>query len=373
MIPPRERRDLSLMTAVLFLGVLLMLAAGQAAIRLPATWQAQADIGSNLDPNAAYTTSLATLQFAPLRVEILTPPAWYESFLTPQPSNGSEPTIVPIFTFPATTSPRLTSSPLPTTLTPALPTFTATLMMTATLTPSPTRTLFVPTLTFTPTATPRPPTPTFTATRTATPTLTLTPTNTLTPTASQTLTPSPTETPTDTLTPSPTETPTLTLTPSATLTPSETPTPTATPLYPNINFGLPDGQWSTIPDGQSVIFYLATPITGHGDTGWDFVYYERENPPGAISMDFVHIDLSEDGSNWTTVFYYGGGQYSNSNIASYPENDNQSIPTSNLINGTGVGIDIYRLGLSGNYRYLRIISPGGGANDGCDVDAIQIY
>lgn len=377
MIPPRERRDLGLVTLVLCVGVALMLLAGQAAIRLPSVWQVQADIGSNLDPNTAYAAALATLQFGPLRPEILTPPAWYSSLLTPQNGNRGAPTIVPVITLLPSTLRTATNTTIP--AGPVLPTSTATFALTSTptATSTQTRTPLFPTATFTPTAALPP--PTNTPTRTCTPTRTLTPTLTSTFTTTPTLTSSPTltltatYTPTDTLTPSPTETPTFTLTPSPTSTPSETPSPTATPLYPNINIGPPDGQWNTIPDGGSVILYLSTPITSHGNDSWDFVYYERENPRYYVSMDFVRIDISEDGSTWHTVFYYGGSEYANSNIATYPQEDNHRIPTSALINNTGVGIDIYRLGLTGNYYYIRIVSPRGGAGDGCDVDAIQVY
>ncbi len=385
MIPPRERRDLALIALVLIFGVILMMFAGRIAIRLPATWQVQADMGSSLDPNATAGPLQATLQFGPLRPEILTPPAWYGSILTPQSGPAGKVTVVPVFTLPAITPGPVTITVTPTSFVTAtftaVPSLTPTSTATATLTA--TRTPFFPAPTFTPTNTPRPPTAIFTATRTftstptstatATYTFTPTPTPTSTPTATHTFTPTPTFTatptftPTETLTPSPTETPTFTPTPSY------TPTPTNTPLYPNINIGLPDGQYNTIPDGGSVTFYLSTPITGHGDDGWDFVYYERENPAGYISMDFVRIEISEDGSTWYTALYYGGGQYSNSNIAGYSEADNQQIPTGALINTTGVGIDIYQLGLNGTYSYIRIVSPVGGAGDGCDVDAIQIY
>jgi hypothetical protein len=155
--------------------------------------------------------------------------------------------------------------------------------------------------------------------------------------------------------------------------------------FPNINIGVPDGGVSTINDGYSWTSWLPTPITSHGDTGWDFVYYELGAGIG-INMDFVRIDLSPDGSTWYTVFYYGGGQYHNSNIDAYVdangETDNLPIPAATLIttNGhsTGVGIDIYAL-VSAllipdvPYNYIRITAPVGGSGDGCDVDAIQIY
>lgn len=95
-------------------------------------------------------------------------------------------------------------------------------------------------------------------------------------------------------------------------------------------------------------------------------------------MDMVIIQISEDGSNWHTVFYWGNGiadtnSNLNINIIGGSEDDNRDIASSWLINGTGVGIDIDALGLSDTYPYLRITAPSGGAGDGCDVDAIQIY
>jgi plastocyanin len=144
-----------------------------------------------------------------------------------------------------------------------------------------------------------------------------------------------------------------------------------------INIGAGDGYWTTIGDGGSLTLPLASPISAHGDTGWDFVYYERAAGSG-INMDFVIIQLSPDsGATWYTVFDYGGSFYANSNIAAYPQADNQDIPASALIGSTGVGIDLYALTSASlipdvPYNTIRILSPIGGAGDGCDVDAIQI-
>jgi plastocyanin len=144
-----------------------------------------------------------------------------------------------------------------------------------------------------------------------------------------------------------------------------------------VNIGTGDGFWTTLGDGGSMTIALASPITAHGDTGWDFVYYERAAGSG-INMDFVILQLSPDsGGTWYTVFNYGGGQYANSNIAAYPEVDNQDIPVSALVGSTGVGIDLYALTSTSlipdvPYDTIRILSPVGGDGDGCDVDAIQI-
>ena len=107
---------------------------------------------------------------------------------------------------------------------------------------------------------------------------------------------------------------------------------------------------------------------------WDLVYYEHAAGSG-ILMDFVTLQASEDGSSWITIFAYGGGAYGNSSLAGCPEVDNIDIPATcgSLIGGTGVGIDVDAVLPSGGYFYLRILSPSGGAGDGSDVDAIEIY
>ncbi len=148
--------------------------------------------------------------------------------------------------------------------------------------------------------------------------------------------------------------------------------------YSNIEIGPGDYDWSTIPDGGSLVIGLTTPIRPHGNSGWDLVYYERPAGSG-ILMDYVTLEISADGSpgSWITLFAYGGGLYANSLIAPCPQGDNTDIPAAcpsvTLIGGTGVGIDVDAIVASGSYYYIRIISPAGGAGDGCDVDAIEIY
>ncbi len=148
--------------------------------------------------------------------------------------------------------------------------------------------------------------------------------------------------------------------------------------YPNVEIGPGDYDWSTIPDGGSLVLGLTTPIRPHGNSGWDLVYYERAAGSG-ILMDFVTIEISVDGSpgSWITIFAYGGGLYWNSLIAPCPQADNTDIPAAcpsvTLIGGTGVGIDVDAIVASGSYYYIRITSPVGGAGDGCDVDAIEVY
>jgi len=144
----------------------------------------------------------------------------------------------------------------------------------------------------------------------------------------------------------------------------------------DINFGPGDGICTTISTGNSIDINLgSTPITLHGDDGWDFIYYERAAHPG-IQMDFVTLQISADNTTWYTVFAYGSSAYGNSSIAGYPQSDNELIPLSGLLGSpvqTGIGIDIDRLGIPDEvYQFLRIISPLGDSGDGCDVDAIQV-
>jgi hypothetical protein len=135
---------------------------------------------------------------------------------------------------------------------------------------------------------------------------------------------------------------------------------------------LPDGSISSPADGSTLTFNLSTPITDHGDAGYDFVYYE--NPAGSgILMDQVIIQVSQDGSSWTTVFNWGDNAAdTNSNLnMGGAEADNTDISSGLLINGTGVGIDVSPW--PGSYSYLRIIAPSNGGGDGIDIDAIEIY
>jgi hypothetical protein len=117
--------------------------------------------------------------------------------------------------------------------------------------------------------------------------------------------------------------------------------------------------------------------------GYDLVYYERENPPGMISMNWVIVDVSTSpGGPWTTVFNWGDNIIdSNTNIgvAGYGatgEADNQQIPLSVLYGSgafkTGVEIDINGLVPPGVYHWVRISSPAGVNHDPAEVDAIEV-
>lgn len=310
-------------------------------------------------------------------------------------------TVVPRPFWPATTPPsvrptrtpgptlvavRPTSTPMPSSTTPVASTPTAMPQPSATRPPTITATRYqLPTRTSTsapaatdtpiPAPTHRPPTRT---PRPDTPTYTPTPTNTASPT--------PTHTSTATSTPTPTETATSTSTPTST--PTGTPTPSTPPCSGNLppgepNIGLPNGVVAEIPCGGYLdldLDNLGVPrITSH--PGYDFVYYERAACSG-ICLDWVQVDLCGDPcTGWFTVFNWGDGiPDTNTNVAGYAtdadgELDNEAIPASALLNGTGITIDVDRAmpGPPGGYRYIRIWSPiNWPDNDGAEVDSIDI-
>lgn len=93
-------------------------------------------------------------------------------------------------------------------------------------------------------------------------------------------------------------------------------------------------------------------------------------------MDFVIVQISTDGNDpWYTVLDWGGDVYTNTSLNGFPETDNSPIPWNVLVNMTGVGIDIDAASLGippGDYYYVRIISPTGDSDNGCDVDTIQV-
>jgi hypothetical protein len=68
---------------------------------------------------------------------------------------------------------------------------------------------------------------------------------------------------------------------------------------------------------------------------------------------------------------------SNTNVASYAaggEDDNEPILAGDLLNNSGITVDVDPFGFpSGGYRYIRIWSPiNWPNNDGAEVDAIEI-
>jgi hypothetical protein len=77
----RERRDWGLLIFIVPLGILLMIIAGQIAIRVMPHWSVNAGMQSRLDPNSASSQPISLFQ--PILPQILTPMAWAESYLTP--------------------------------------------------------------------------------------------------------------------------------------------------------------------------------------------------------------------------------------------------------------------------------------------------
>jgi hypothetical protein len=339
----RDRRDWSLLIFIVPLGILLMIIAGQIAMRVVPQWRLNTGMGSNLDLETESGRSNGPRPvFDPL---IFTPFPWWDTFLTPSGDGVSFPPFVVIEPFSTSSSPT------------SMPTVTATeIIPTMTVQPSPT--LYIP-----------PPN-----TPTKKPSEQNTPTNPPVPSAMPTEIPSeiPTEIP-------PTATPTGS---SSTLDPS-----LMIPPPPEIGIGPPDGYIGTIIPGRYTVIDLgSTPIivVGYGnDYDYDLVYYESEfgNLGVEIQLDNVILGISiyPDGQIYYEIFNWGNGVVDyNSNVWDVlPEIDNQKIPMSDLYPypGTGILIDVDNAPSApppGNYRYLVIISPLGGDGDWTEVDSIEI-
>ncbi len=368
-VSEREKRDMSLLAAIVLLGILLMFIAGQFAIRLLPRWSVPSDMGSKIDPNSGLI-NISQAGLAPLRPEILTPPAWQNSFLTPLAEFGPLNEVPVVIIAPATAGPTraATSEPQPTQVQDAP---SATPVLTPTPFPTNTLVLVFPTWTFTPSL------PVATSTRTSTPTATATPTATFTPTATATSTGTPTDTPTATATATATFTPTETLVPTATFTPI---TPDATP-----------GEIGTEPDGLGGIYVLPSDsyltlglvINVNGHPGPDLIFYER--PAGlGIDMDQIVIWISQTGhtGEWYQILNWGD-DVSDANVDPNMdilgiaiEDDNHQINASYLYssNGfaTGLRIELDGYVPPGEYRYIRFYAPLGDADGGADIDALEV-
>lgn len=353
----RDRRDWSLLIFVVPFGILLMVFAGQLAMRIVPWWILNANMGSALSLNGQ------PVPIPLFNMQILTPFAWQDTYLTPSVGDG--------FVFPPfiVIEPSFVVATLPTeisgvTSTPAAPIPATQQRSTATIY----STLPVRTTTSNPT---NPVTETKVVAATAT--------NTLTPTGTTTATPTGTTTATSTATP--TKTPTLVPTgyPS-------TMDPSLTGPLP-IDITGPDGNSSGIPQGSYAVIDLGTsnPVMIYGplDTNfYEIVYYELENgASGNIQLDNVVLGISNDplGLTFYKVFDWGDGIIDfNTNVSSWPEVDNQVIPMASLYNGTGILIDADNAAsepplILGGYRYLVIISPVKPALDTVEVDAIAIW
>ena len=107
------------------------------------------------------------------------------------------------------------------------------------------------------------------------------------------------------------------------------------------------------------------------------MYYEQPTGPTSIQLDWVKLEISQDGSTWYTVFNWGDGVADmNTSVGPFAgaESDNTILSGDPpLFNGYGISIDIDSLGLTGSYPYLKISCPSGGSGDGCDLDSFDIY
>jgi len=382
--PTREQRDWTLLVFIIPLAIILMLIAGQIAIRFAPLWSINAEMRSNLDPNLAPKRQTGLVQ--PIGPGILTP---YDENLTPDPDSGESIAFPPFVVIELDTTSSVTPSPEPTE--------SPTIQVTASSPPTLVETATLDTNNLTVAYTLVIPTETIrvrrttAATITSTPTATPTNTSTVAPTRTSTLTP----TATLTFTATATRTATLTSTSTSTNTPTSTATFTATAtstLPVGIDIGPPNGDHTTgFPvNGSSLILDLgSTPIivNGPSDTNYDFVYYEWGNgTPPDVFLDCVILSISIDGIAFYPVFYWGDGiPDNNSNVWMFPpENDNQQIPFAALY-GTpplqsGILVDVDNSSLSnppnGSYRYLKIevplLAPVSDNGDGVDIDAIEV-
>ena len=172
---------------------------------------------------------------------------------------------------------------------------------------------------------------------------------------------------------------------------TSTPDPTYTqvaPPTPALGIGdPPDSVIGNIPDGQYVVLGLTIVVGPTPDNNYDLVFYERD-AGGGINLDWIIIGISiySDGHEYYEVFNWGNGiPDNNSNVGDVAgtEADNQPINQSELHDPDGAGgapqtgvlIDVDTATSTpppGNYDYLVIISPAGGATSGdAQIDAIQ--
>jgi hypothetical protein len=153
--------------------------------------------------------------------------------------------------------------------------------------------------------------------------------------------------------------------------------------------GAPDGDAAQINEG-GVITLDFGPGNGIMDgRGYDFVFYEWYNAGcTCIELDWIEIELSEDGLTWYPVFNWGDGYNppmdDYTNIVPYSqdgEGDNEQIPSASLYgtpptppNPSGILIDInFLLDPPGaQYRYVRLSCPDDGpGGDAGQIDGIE--
>jgi hypothetical protein len=148
-----------------------------------------------------------------------------------------------------------------------------------------------------------------------------------------------------------------------------------------IVIGNPDNAHCSLNDGVSVVLAMSPAMIADGNTAdYELVYYERLNGP-SIFVDWVSLEVSQDGINWFTVFYFGDGiDDANTNLiptyAGSGEPDNYGIPQGPPLYGsplqTGITIDIDAIVPPGSYPFLRITSLSGGTTESAEIDSIDM-
>jgi hypothetical protein len=183
--------------------------------------------------------------------------------------------------------------------------------------------------------------------------------------------------------------------------PTDTPTFTDTPVlcsgdYPpgEPNIGPSDGIFVEFACGSTFIIDLVAwgyaPIdTTSPDGEADIRFYERMNAfdPTVIQFDWITLQVGTGPSGscasgtWFTALNWGDWNRDNNGHLgnSYPENNNETIPLSDLHGGafqTGISIDLDStpLGIPNQqYPCVRVISPiNWPDNDGSEMDSLEI-
>lgn len=362
----RERRDWTVILLLLLLGILLMLFAGQRAIRLLAHWTVHADMGSNLNPNLPEQVAAFSTLVQPIKAGILTPAPWNGTFLTPGAGNGSA-TVEALMVFNPSSTPAVTVTTSPT---PAPVTSTQTTSTTSAAGGNST-----PTTVWTPTAKPThksryiPPTSTATPVATA---VAYVPPNV------------------------------------------DTPVPAAIKVNQPPSSG---NTYATVPIGHSVVIDLGTAtanqvqVTDPSSKNYNLAVFVPvagvAPPPSGVTGPYVGLDPMKvgvsqqaNGNPSYQVFNWGDGiPDSNSNVDTtklgppavpspispvpQTENTDQKIPTAALYQDpsapsspqTGILINANDPPAGppppGNYQYVVITSPGS-STDGADVSAVEV-
>ena len=145
-------------------------------------------------------------------------------------------------------------------------------------------------------------------------------------------------------------------------------------------YGEPDGNPANIVEGGYLTFTFPAGSGIRDGPGYDFVSFEFPNGPG-IYLDWVVVEISDDGVSWHEVFNWGGGGLDTNTNIEPPygsdgdgEQDNETIPSGDLWSGTGIAIDINIINppQGSQYRYIRFSCPNTGPDgDAAQIDAIE--